>query len=164
MQPTRKGDPTRDEVLAWLAETGAGPIAAVRHFWDPHARKRTHKRQYDLVYSWQSTERKRKKPRKPAKGTAAPKVLPPAPEPLADATPIEKLRAEIAHTREMRAAMAADHSWSAWAMVSRYLRQLEEARRRSRSSRAPTSTRTTTRPSSRPCCLAAAHPARSPYP
>ena len=23
--------------------------------------------------------------------------------------------------------MAADHSWSAWAMVSRYLRQLEEA-------------------------------------
>ena len=127
MQPTRKGDPTRDEVLAWLAETGAGPIAAVRHFWDPHARKRTHKRQYDLVYSWQSTERKRKKPRKPAKGTAAPKVLPPAPAPPADATPIEKLRAEIAHTREMRAAMAADHSWSAWAMVSRYLRQLEEA-------------------------------------
>ena len=129
MQPTQKGDPTRDEVLAWLAETGAGPIAAVRHFWDPHARKRTHKRQYDLVYSWQSAERKRKKPRKPVKGhkVAAPAAAPPTVAVDPSATPIEKLRAEIAHTREMRAAMAADHSWSAWAMVSRYLRQLEEA-------------------------------------
>ena len=129
MQPTQTGDPTRDEVLAWMEATGKGPIHAVRHFWDPDARVKTHRREYNLVYSWRSTERVRKKPRKPVKGHKSPEPAnaPKAPPVAENATPLEKVRAEIAHTREIRAAMARDHSWSAWAMVSRYLRQLEEA-------------------------------------
>ena len=132
MQPTQTADPTRDEVLAWMQATGKGPIAAVRHFWDPDARVKTHRREYNLVYSWRSTERDRKKPRKPVKAHKAPGKAKSPKTPQAapvdpNASPLEKVRAEIAHTREIRAAMAKDHSWSAWAMVSRYLRQLEEA-------------------------------------
>ena len=130
MQPIQTADPTRDEVLAWMEATGTtSPIAAVRHFWDPAARVKTHEREYKLVYSWASAERARKKPRKPVKGHKAPaKAKAPTAAPVdPSATPLEKVRAEIAHTREIRAAMARDHSWSAWAMVSRYLRQLEEA-------------------------------------
>ena len=133
MQPIQTADPTRDEVLAWMEATGTtSPIAAVRHFWDPDARVKTHDREYKLVYSWASADRRRKKPRKPVKGNKAPRKAKPPKTPQAapvdpSATPLEKVRAEIAHTREIRAAMAADHSWSAWAMVSRYLRQLEEA-------------------------------------
>jgi hypothetical protein len=107
--------------------TGKGPIQAVRHFWDPAAKVKTHPREYQLVYSWHSTERARKKPRKPAKQPKAAAAPPPEAAVPLDALPLDKLRAEIAHTRAIREAMAADHSWSAWAMVSRYLRQLEEA-------------------------------------
>ena len=130
-----KKDPKHDDVLAWLESTGKGPIAAVRHFWDPDAKVKTHRREYAMVYAWQSTERNRRKPRKPVKGskTADPVGIA---EPVSTGDALHDLDAEIAHTRQIRAAMAADHSWSAWAMVSRYLRQLEEAAHASRVNRA----------------------------
>lgn len=45
------GDPSPDEVLAWLARTGGKPAEAVAHFW-PQASDAERKRRGSTVRSW----------------------------------------------------------------------------------------------------------------
>ena len=122
---------SREEVVAWQRENQAKIIDVVRHFYGEHCTSKSHRREYMQVRHW--LNRKVKRPHKPVKGSvqAAPVQAPAVTAPIA-----EELIAEIAHTEQARAQMAADHSWSAWHLTSRYLRQLREQLREIRQARA----------------------------
>lgn len=122
--------PDREEVVAWARAHNAKIIDVVRHFYSPDATTKSHRSEYMKVRHW--LRRNPKRPHKPEKGSQAP-----APVPIkSTATLVEELQSEIEHAEEARARMAADHSWSAWQLTSRYLRNLREQLRELRTQRA----------------------------
>ena len=109
----------RDTVLAWVNKNNASCIDAVRHFWDSEATYKTHRKAYNRVRYWM--HREVKSPGKPEKGTAPALPIADAPANLVD-----ELQREIQHAEQARSKMAADHSWSAWQLTSKYLRNLRD--------------------------------------
>ena len=73
-----------------------------------------------------------KRPKKPVKGSRPAKPV----HTKKHSTLVEELQSEITHAEEARSRMAADHSWSAWQLTSRYLRNLREQLRELRTQRA----------------------------
>ena len=120
----------REAVIAWQKANNAKIIDVVRHFYGADCTTTTHRAEYMRVRHW--LQRKVKRPHKPVKGSKAPEAAPA----IRASSLVEELQIEIEHAEEARTRMAADHSWSAWQLTSRYLRQLREQMRELRTQRA----------------------------